>query len=285
MNWWQAMILGIVEGLTEYLPVSSTGHLVVVQQLLGIGTASAEAKRAADAYAICIQGGAILAVAGLYYQRLRQMAAGVLGKSPAGLRMVINLAAGFFPAAVIGLAIKDLVKAHLFGPWPIIAAWFVGGVAILVVIRMRAQAHEVGGNLRKEGVDLEALTWRMGLVIGFAQCLAMWPGVSRSLITIVGGLLVGLNLAAAVEFSFLLGVITLTAATLLDAKEDGAVMVQQYGVQTMLIGAVAALVSAVLAVRWMVTYLRQHSLAIFGWYRIALAVVVAVVVVKMGMGK
>jgi len=137
MTWWQAMLLGIVEGLTEYLPVSSTGHLLIVQELLGVATGSASAKEAADAYAICIQAGAIVAVLGLYAGRVKQMAGGLLGRDAAGLRLSVNILAGFVPAAVIGLALNHQIKEYLFGAWPIVAAWFVGGLGILVVDRRR----------------------------------------------------------------------------------------------------------------------------------------------------
>ena len=208
----QAMILGVVEGLTEYLPVSSTGHLLLAERLMGIGdsqSASAEeqqrTKDATDAYTICIQAGAIIAVLGLYFRRVRQMLRGLVGRDPAGNRLLVNVVAGFVPAAVIGLLFNKIIKAYLFGLWPVVAAWFVGGVAILAVSwhkrNHRGPVHE--------GLSLEELTWRMALIIGFAQCIAMWPGVSRSLVTIVGGLMVGLSLSAAVEYSFLLGVVTL----------------------------------------------------------------------------
>lgn len=280
MSWWQAIVLGIVEGLTEYLPVSSTGHLLVTQELLGIGTGSQAARDAADAYAICIQAGAIVAVLGLYFSRVRQMTRGIVGRDAAGLKLTVNLLAGFLPAAVVGLVMKDWVKAYLFGPWPIVAAWFVGGVAILLVAY--GSRHRIAEGRR--GLGLDDLGWRMALVVGFAQCIAMWPGVSRSLITIVGGVLVGLSLSAAVEFSFLLGVVTLGAATVWDAREHGAVMLNQYGLAIMAMGFAAALLSAAAAVKWMVAYLNRHGLGLFGWYRVAAAAIVAGLLVAGALG-
>ena len=273
MTWWQAIILGIVEGLTEYLPVSSTGHLLIVQELLGVGTGSAAAKEAADAYAICIQAGAIVAVLGLYAGRVKQMALGALGRDEVGSRLVMNIVAGFLPAAVIGLALNEVIKAHLFGPWPVVTAWVLGGVAILATDRWRRV--KVDGKWR-EGFDLTDLTWRLALIIGFAQCVAMWPGVSRSLVTIVAGVLVGLRLAAAVEFSFLLGVVTLGAATCYDGLKHGPAMLEHYGVEDMVLGFLFAFVSAVIAIKWMVNYLKNHGMAVFGYYRIVVGVVVAV---------
>lgn len=276
MTWWQAIILGIVEGLTEYLPVSSTGHLLVAQEMMGLGTGSQAAKEAADAYAICIQAGAIVAVLGLYFGRVRQMAAGVLGRDADGLRLFTNIVAGFLPAAVIGLILNDLIKEYLFGPWPVVVAWLVGGVAILAVARRRNARGSTpdGDENQRTGFALDDLTWKLALIIGFAQCIAMWPGVSRSLVTIVGGVLIGLSLASAVEFSFLLGVVTLGAATCYDGLKHGEAMLQQYGPPEMLLGFVAAFVSAVVAIKWMVSYLKRHGMEIFGYYRIAIAIVV-----------
>jgi undecaprenyl-diphosphatase len=267
----QALILGLVEGLTEYLPVSSTGHLLLAQRLMGI-----DSSTASDAFAICIQAGAILAVLGIYRQRVAQMVMGAVGRNEAGQRLLINLLSAFVPAAVLGLLLEKPIKKYLFGGdewglWPVVAAWFAGGMAILVVSLVRRRR----GTSPTTGFDLEHLTVRMALIVGFAQCIAMWPGVSRSLITIVGGVLVGLSLPAAVELSFLLGVITLTAATAYDALKHGPEMLATYGATPLLIGFGAAWLSAVLAVKWMVGYLKSHGMEIFGWYRVALAFVVA----------
>lgn len=279
----QAFLLGIIEGITEYLPVSSTGHLLVAQHLMGIGTGSAQAKAAADCFAICIQGGAILAVIGLYAKRVLQMIRGVLGKDPEGLRLALCILIGFLPAAVIGVLANDWIEAKLFGMWPVIAAWIIGGIAILATAAWKKRNPSASG-----GRELLEMTWKMALAIGFLQCVAMWPGTSRSLMTIVGGLLVGLSLRAAVEYSFLLGVLTLTAATAkkavwkvpgvdpaYDAWFGGAkLMWETYGPLALAVGIVAATVSAALAVKWLVSYLQRRGLAMFGWYRIALGVLV-----------
>ena len=285
MNWLQAFILGIVEGLTEYLPVSSTGHLIVVQRFMGIGLEGKD-KAAADCFAICIQAGAIMAVLGLYWPRVKQMILGVLGKDAAGLRLTIALVAGFLPAAVIGLAANDWIEARLFGLKPVVAAWLIGGVAILFVDRWMKRG---GGS---KGVELAEITVKMAVIIGFAQCVAMWPGTSRSLMTILGGLLIGLRLSAAVEFSFLLGVVTLGAATAKKAvwkiegigeKYDtwggGALLMwDEYGLIPLLVGIIAATVSAAMAVKWMVGYLNRKGLGVFGWYRIAAGIGVGILI-------
>ncbi|MGC1478957.1 MAG: undecaprenyl-diphosphate phosphatase [Chthoniobacterales bacterium] len=274
MEWWHAIVLGIVEGLTEYLPVSSTGHLILTQRALGI-----DSETAADAFAICIQFGAILAVLGIYFGRVRQMAEGALGRNPEGFRLGLNVVVAFLPAAFIGLLLEDQIKTYLFGGdawglWPTIAAWFVGGIVILIVAWKRDQ----GPQNSAFGMTLTELAWKGALVIGLIQCLAMWPGVSRSLVTILGGLAVGLSLAAAVEFAFLLGLLTLTAATAYDGLKHGEEMLAEFGFVAILLGLVAAWASAFVAVKWMVDYLNRHSLAIFGYYRIALAIVVTVLI-------
>jgi undecaprenyl-diphosphatase len=275
MDWWKALILGIVEGLTEYLPVSSTGHLLLTQRALGIAQSAS-----ADAFAICIQAGAIVAVLGLYFSRVRQMVLGVSGKDPQGLQMAINVVAAFLPAAFIGLLFEKPIKRYLFGGeawglWPIVAALFFGGVAILAVSWWQASRQ---ARTHQEGLSLELLTWKMAVVVGLIQCIAMWPGVSRSLVTIVGGVLVGLSLPAAVEFSFLLGLLTLSAATFYDGMKYGKEMAQSFGLSALVVGFLGAWVSAVLAVKWMVAYLKEHGMEIFGYYRIALGLAVAILI-------
>lgn len=284
MDSWQALILGVIEGITEYLPISSTGHLVVAQQLMGVGTEGTPgAKEAADAFAICIQGGAIMAVVGLYWRRVLQMIRGVLGQDAEGFKLAMSILIGFLPAAVFGLLLNDWIDANLFFIWPIIVAWVVGGVAILATSAWRRRNPAPGG-----GRSLLEITWKMALVIGLMQCVAMWPGTSRSLMTIVGGLLVGLSLRAAVEYSFLLGVLTLSAATVkkavwkVDAVADydhwlgGArLMWDSYGALPTVIGLVSATVAAAFAIKWLVSYLQSHGLAVFGWYRIGLGLAIA----------
>lgn len=279
----QSLVLGIIEGITEYLPVSSTGHLIVAARLMGIGTDGASAKEAADAFAICIQGGAILAVLGLYWPRVAQMTRGLCGRDPAGLRLLWAIGCGFLPAAVLGVIFNDWIEQRLFGLQPVVWAWLVGGAAILVVARWRR-----GHPPRHGARDLAAITWRMAVGIGLLQCIAMWPGTSRSLMTIVGGVLVGLSLPAAVEFSFLLGVVTLTAATVKKAAWPAShsgeaydrlfgglhLMWDQFGALNLVLGMLAAMVSAALAVKWLVGYLQRHGMSLFGWYRIGIGVLV-----------
>jgi undecaprenyl-diphosphatase len=272
MEIWQAILLGLIEGITEYLPVSSTGHLIVAQRLMGIGTVTEIDKLAADTFAICIQGGAILAV---------------LGRDPEGLKLAIAILAGFLPAAVLGLLLNDIIEEKLFGMWPVIFAWIVGGFGILWTVNYRRKNPPRGN-----GRDILKLAWQSALFIGLLQCIAMWPGTSRSLMTICGGLIVGLSVKAAVEYSFLLGVLTLTAAT---AKKaiwgiNGAdpayeawfggshLMWDTYGPVPLAAGILAAAISAAFAVKWLVSYLQSHGLQIFGYYRIAIGLIVGTLV-------
>lgn len=270
MSLLQAGILGLVEGITEYLPVSSTGHLAVAQQIMGLD-ATAESRSASASYAIVIQAGAIIAVLIVMFGRVKGMVKGLFGRDKDGLRLLGSLVVAFVPAALIGLFLEDTMKKYLFGLWPIAGAWLVGGVFILVVLeRLR----------RKDGKPLESLTWQTALIIGLAQVLALWPGVSRSLATISAAMIAGLSVGAAVEFSFLLGLVTLGVATVYEGAKQGSVIVHAFGVAAPVLGFVVAGLAAFVAVRWMLSYLRTRSLAVFGWYRIVAALLAVLVALR-----
>ncbi len=272
-----SIILGIVEGLTEYLPVSSTGHLIITQYLLGLPESDAM-----KAFHICIQSGAIIAVLGLYFQRVKEMITGSLtllrnlrnpeataeNRYPAGARMLVNMIVAFLPAMVFGLLFNDFIKSMLFNAPTVTTTWALGGLVILLYVRARKKSGK-----GFQGKSLDELSWKGALKVGLMQCIAMCPGVSRSLMTMMGGLFAGLSVAAAVEFSFLLGLITLGAATVHDAMKHGGEMLDQLGWMPLLAGTATAWISAVIAVKWMVGYLNRHSLSIFGWYRIGAAIV------------
>ncbi len=276
MEWWQAIILGLVEGITEYLPVSSTGHLIMTNALLGLDEPE-EIKAAADTFAIVVQGGAILAVLGLYRARVLQMIRGLLGKDDIGRRLAINLIIAFIPAAVLGVLLDSYIEKHLFNTPSVLLALALGGVWMIWLDWWRAKK---GGGERIE-LTIEQLDWKHALGIGFMQCVAMWPGTSRSMMTIAGGTLLGMKPKDAAEFSFLLGLPTLGGACVyklaknLRASSDAgsANFIEQLGWMSVLIGIVVATVSAAIAIKWLVGFLNKHGLAIFGWYRLALCAV------------
>jgi undecaprenyl-diphosphatase len=267
------VILGLVEGITEFLPISSTGHLILAASL--IGSADPASKAANDAFLIILQGGAVLAVLGLYWRRVLDMLQGLLGRSAAGARLVLHLLLAFVPAVIAGLLFGDSVERWLFYPEPVLAALFLGGLWMIWISRpaSKTRARAVQG--------IEDLDWVRALGIGLFQCLALWPGTSRSMVTIAGGVILGLRPREAAEFSFLLGVPTLGGATvyklathLRDSAASGdPTLFDRLGADTVLIGMSVAAVSAALAVRWLVDFLNRHGLAPFGWYRVALAFV------------
>ena len=262
----EAVVLGVVEGVTEYLPISSTGHLLVTARILDLPD-SGKAGDAIKSYEIAIQFGAILAVLVLYRRRLQGMVEGLFGRNTEGREVLNAVAIAFVPAALVGVVAEKVIKDLLFGVWPVVVAWVVGGVAVIALSR-------AGKLAPSGGRGLGTLTLRDAGLIGLAQVLALWPGTSRSLVTIVAALLLGLSMSAAVEFSFLLGFATLTAATGYEMLTSGKLMIDTFGIAVPLLGFVVAFGAAVLSIRWMVTYLSRHDLSIFGWYRIGVALIV-----------
>jgi undecaprenyl-diphosphatase len=275
VEWWQSILLGLVEGITEYLPVSSTGHLILASSLLGLGRHGGS-KSALDAFEVVVQGGAILAVLGLYAPRVRSLLLGLMGRDPAGLRLAGNLLLAFLPAAAIGLALHGAIERHLFNPPAVFAALFVGGLWMIWLGRQRLRSER----------NVNDLSPRDALWIGLLQCASLWPGTSRSMMTISAGLLIGMRATEAAEFSFLLGLPTLGGACVYElaknlheaTKHGGPNLFQELGVTACLLGVVVATVSAALAVRWLVSFLNRHGLAPFGWYRIALCITMGVLI-------
>ena len=276
-----AIILGIVEGITEYLPVSSTGHLIITSWLLGLD-GDYEQKQAVDAFNIIIQGGAILAVLGLYRARVIQMIRGILGKDPAGRKLFTNLVIAFIPAAVLGVLLDDLIESYLFRPEPVIAALFIGGLVLLGMRRWQNRLYAAQGDESGDDrfVDIESLSWRSALAIGFLQCVAMWPGTSRSMMTIVGGMFMGLRPRQAAEFSFLLGLPTLGGACVYKLgksllRDGDGFITELGGWAPVVVGILVATFAAAIAIKWLVEWLANHGLALFGWWRIAVSLFLA----------
>ncbi len=284
MLWWHAIILGLVEGITEYLPVSSTGHLILVSSLLGL-TDEPKMASAVDAYSIIIQGGAILAVLGLYWSSVQRMIMGLIGKDPGGRKLVINLMVAFLPAAVLGLLLNDAITTLLFNAPAVITALVLGGIYMIWLDR-RTIRHARSIDHQARVASLDDLSWKQALVIGMFQTVAMWPGTSRSMMTITAGVLVGLSPKEAARFSFLLGLPTLGAATayslaknLYASQKAGEPNIfAELGTGNVVLGVVVATISAAFAVRWLVSYLNKHGLAAFGWYRLVLGAVFVLMV-------
>jgi undecaprenyl-diphosphatase len=253
----KALVLGVVEGLTEFLPVSSTGHLIIVGQLLGVHDEKGKV------FEIAIQTGAMLAVVWEYRGRFARAVTG-LGSDPVAQRFVLNLIVAFIPAAVLGLLFGKFIKAHLFHAVPVALAFIVGGIIILWVERRPRRAVI-------EHVD--QMTWKDALKVGIAQAFALIPGTSRSGATIVGGMLFGLSRRAATEFSFFLAVPTLIAAGAYDLFKHRDLL-STADVPVFGVGFVAAFVSAFVCVRWLIRYVASHDFTIFAWYRIIFGVIV-----------
>lgn len=273
--------------------MSSTGHLIIASGLMGLNK-DPVMKDAVDDFNVIIQGGAILAVVGLYLPRFIQMVRGLMGKDPAGLRLLVNLMIAFTPAAAVGFVLSKTIKANLFHPGPVIGALIIGGVFMIVLDRLilarwrgasssgkgfAARFGRISGGALIER-DVTELKPRQALLIGVMQIFAMWPGTSRSMMTICGGVLAGLPPAAAAEFSFLLGVPTLVAATGYDLfknlrhahKTGEPNLFEVLGWAPVLIGVIVAALSAAVAVRWLVGFLNKHGLTPFGIYRILLGI-------------
>ncbi|MBK6636955.1 MAG: undecaprenyl-diphosphate phosphatase [Rhodocyclaceae bacterium] len=252
-----ALILGVVEGLTEFLPISSTGHLILTGALLDFNDDRGKL------FHIVIQSGAMLAVCWYFRQRILSTFRG-LGRDPVANRLVMNLLIAFTPAAALGLLFGKIIKTHLFSPVPVAMAFIVGGLVILWAER-RTPTVRI-----QEVDDLQPLD---ALKLGLAQAFALIPGTSRSGATIIGGLLFGLSRKAATEFSFFLAIPTLFAATAYELyKERHLLSLDDVGMWA--VGFVAAFISAFLCVRWLLRFISTHDFTAFAWYRIVFGLVV-----------
>lgn len=251
-----ALILGLLEGMTEFIPVSSTGHILLAGHFLGF-------ESSGKVFEVVIQLGAILAVMGVYAARLIRLARG-LGRDPAEMRFLVSILLAFFPAALTGLVFHDFIKSFLFeSPRLIATMLIIGGVLLLIVDRLP---------LRPRHHETDSLPFRVALGVGLVQCLALIPGVSRSGSTIVGGMLLGADKRTAAEFSFYLSMPTMSAAFAYDLWKnrdalDGAAMGE------IAIGFVAAFLAAIVVVRWVLGYISRHGFALFGWWRIIVGLI------------
>lgn len=257
-----ALLLGLVEGLTEFLPISSTGHLILAGALLGYQNEKSKV------FEIIIQTGAMFAIVWEYRARFLSVATGVF-KHRESQQFLINVIVAFMPAAVLGLLFGSVIKKYLFSALPVAFAFIIGGVVILWVERS-AHVRE-----RERVRTVEAMTWRDALNVGLAQALALIPGTSRSGATIIGGRLLGLSRQVATEFSFFLAVPTLMAAGAYTLYKNRALL-SASDMEFFSIGFIAAFISAFLCVRWLLHYITRHDFSVFAWYRIVFGLVVIV---------
>ena len=278
MELWQALVLGIVEGLTEFVPVSSTGHLILVQHFLGLS------GEGVAPYAVVIQLGALLAAVYYYRRILIDTAIGLAQRRPAAQRLAVNLALGSLPLLVLGYGLGKRIKARLFAPGPVAAAILVGGVVMVALDlwqrrrQRRRQQRQPGQHGQPPAIpgaaplldDPAALSPPRALLVGMIHTLALWPGTSRSFASITGGQLAGLSTRAAADFAFLLALPTLGAATLYELIKEGPVIAATCGSAQLVLGLAVSFIVGLLVIAAFLRYLRRFGLWAFGCYRIAL---------------
>ena len=274
----RALVTGTVEGITEYLPVSSTGHMIISDRLLGVSndphvTVSGltdrkgrpiSLERVADDYIVIIQLGAILAVLVAFFSRIRTLMSGLCRGERRSLDLATAIVVAFIPAALLGFLFKDAIAAYLFSVEVVAHALLVGGLVILVAERVLPKS------VTNEYDEVATIGWRSALTVGLCQCFALIPGTSRSLATILGGRVAGLSHAAATEFSFLVGLLTLSAASIYKMWALGPALTQVYPAGPASVGLLVAAVTAFVSVKWLVGYVSRNGLGVFAWYRIAL---------------
>jgi undecaprenyl-diphosphatase len=274
----RAVVTGTVEGVTEYLPVSSTGHMILSDSLLGVqkypdvtvaGVTDRKGRavsmeRVADDYIVIIQLGAILAVLVAFFGRVRGVLTGLCRGDGQSVSLASSILVAFLPAALLGFLFKDAISAYLFSVEVVAAALVVGGLVILVA------EYLLPKKAAESSDEVAAIGWRPALTVGLCQCFALIPGTSRSLATILGGRWAGLSAAAATEFSFLVGLAILSAASLYKLYALGPAVSQVYPLGSAGLGLIIAAVAAFLSVKWMVGFIMRRGMGPFAWYRIAL---------------
>jgi len=262
LHLFKAFILGIVEGITEFLPVSSTGHLILVGDWINFS--STESK----VFEVVIQLGAVLAVVWIFRVRLIQLLTGAARRDPVELAFVRNLAIAFLPAAVIGAIFISQIKALFFHPGVVVVMLVLGGIIMLWVERPSAIKRA------PRAMSLETISWRQALGVGCAQCLAMIPGTSRSGATIIGGMIAGIERKTATEFSFFLAIPTMFAAAIYDTYRHASEL-SQADTMAIVVGFVMAFLSGLVVIRALLNFIARHTYRAFGWYRIVLGLTVA----------
>ena len=267
ISWWQAAVLGVVEGLTEFLPVSSTGHLIIAAPLIN-------AHDSHDVFKIVIQLGAILAVCVYFHRRIWAVLRGMVARDPAAWRFVAAVVVATIPAAVIGKLSDEWIETHLFSPTVVACSFAAGGLAILYIERRRSTP-------RYE--DVNALPWQVVIGIGMCQLVALMPGVSRSGATILGALCLGVARPAATEFSFFLAMPVLVGASLLKLKKHHQELSADDGA-AIAVGFTVSFIVALAVVHWLLRYVAKHDFRPFAWYRLGAAVVLAVLIYAGMMG-
>jgi undecaprenyl-diphosphatase len=257
-----AIIIGILEGLTEFIPVSSTGHMIIAGHMLGF------VGPRADAFEIFIQLGAILAVVGLYHRRFLDLIPGMSAPRADGIKGGFTGWRGLgllllttVPALIAGKIFHGYIKEHLFSPLTVAMGLALGGLGLILVEMFKPKA---------EKTDLDSLGWKDALIVGLFQCLALWPGMSRAGSTIIGGLLIRIDRKTTAEYSFLAAVPLMFAATFYDLYKSRAFL-QASDAPLFAVGFLVSLVSAWFAIRYFIRFLASHGLQVFGWYRLALA--------------
>lgn len=258
---WKAALMGLVEGLTEFLPISSTGHLILAGSLLGW------TGEKVKVFEVAIQVGAILAVLSVYAVKLREVAMGLPRGEPSARRFVVNMLLGFAPAATMGVLFADLIKGVLFNPIVVALGFIVGGFVILWAERWQRDGRHVRIH------EADEVGWRDALQVGLVQCLALIPGTSRSGATIIGGMLLGLSRKAATEFSFFLAIPMIVGAAVYDLAHHRHLL-SASDLPWFAMGLLVSWLSAWLCVRWLLHFVARHSFVVFAWYRIAFGLLV-----------
>lgn len=249
MDFFSATILGMIEGVTEFLPVSSTAHLLITEKLLGISGSFALT------FAIFVQGASVLAIIALYFKKVLS-----------NLSLIPKIIVGFLPTAIVGALFYDFIKGYLLESMAIIASsLFFGGVLMILIDKKN----------NPEGIEIEKISYKDSFVLGLSQVFALIPGMSRSGSTIIGGRLAGLPRRLIIEFSFLLAIPTILGATVFDISKNAYTMTQSE-VNILLVGAIVSFVVSLLVAKWLLAYLSKNSFSIFGWYRILLAVFIII---------